>query len=184
MVRAACRKSADGCPRRADTDQSRSKQAESGRDRRDSPRSRRSGRAIDSAWNRSAARRRTARRHECAPARQFHHVRRLLRPSTLPAGTRAPRSCRPRYGRRDSERDRVAAFDNRMASADSLVMRPRWYAEFAETLFEAPRSAGRAAIRACGPIHIRSRRMLFRAGRNSASVWRHAGQPATDAGSS
>ena len=48
-ARRACRRSADGCLRRADTDRSRSGPAESGRGRRARRRCRRSGRAADSA---------------------------------------------------------------------------------------------------------------------------------------
>ena len=48
-ARRACRRSADGCLRRADRDRSRSAPAESGRGRRDRRRCRRSGRAADSA---------------------------------------------------------------------------------------------------------------------------------------
>ena len=57
-------------------------------------------------WSRSEADLRTARHCGCASAPRLRHARRPRRPSRRPAGMRAPRSCRPRYGGRDTERDR------------------------------------------------------------------------------
>ena len=75
---------------------------------------RRSGRATDSALSRSAARRRTGRRRESAPASPFRRARRPLRPSRPPAGTRAPRSCALGMRAEIMERIGVAAFDDRI----------------------------------------------------------------------
>ena len=100
-ARRACHKAADRCLRRADRDRSRSAPAGSGRGLRGRRHCRRNARATDSAWRRSAERRRTGRHRECAPAAPLWPCSSIA--STCEASgrnarttLRSPSLCRPR----------------------------------------------------------------------------------------